>query len=71
MISVPVCCCMNEQPVSVNAAYISTENPGIRYYIAQQARKSQLEINIEVEVVQAVVDVDGLFGSICPAEKRM
>ena len=79
MVSVLVCCCMNEQPVSVNAAYMSTETTRgfvkcLRHKsraLSIQARKSQLEINMEVEVVQAVVDVDGLFGSICLVEKRM
>ena len=57
--------------ISEHSVHKHRNEPGIRDYIAQRARKSQLEINIEVEVVQAVVDVDGLFGSICLVEKRM
>ena len=57
--------------ISEHSVHKHRDSPGVRNYIFLQARKSQLEINIEVEVVQAVVDVDGLFGSVCLSEKNM
>ena len=57
--------------ISERSVHMHKNEPGIRNYIALQARKSQFEIDVEVEVVHAVVDVDVLFGSICLAEKRM